>query len=332
MPKRTNTFQEVVAVVQKHMAPDAVIEESAMVTPTSGGAPREVDVLVTSAVGQHAVVVAVEASARGRRASVEWVEQVLKKHEDLPTNKLVLYSSSGFTKAAHAKALANNAAPISGEPIADQDLERSVLAGLRTASPNCMHVAPVLALVSVERADGSVGSFVPSPDVPVIRPDGLGMTFIEVVLSKFDEEIVQVVEFLDVDGLARERDVTITWKDGEFTAVVDGENVPLFIEGHRIVGVEFTVRVTFNTQSVDLTHTRLGDVHVAYGELAHGDEQGLLVATDASGSDRVTFRVAGRDMRSRSYQEFWRGDSTEGPAGGSAFAEVAEEPPAGSEE
>lgn len=321
MPKRTNTFQEVVAVVQTHMASDAVIEESAMVTPISGGAPREVDVLVTSAVGQHSVVVAVEASAKGRRASVEWVEQLLKKHEDLPTNKLVLYSSSGFTKAAHAKALANNAVPISGEPIADQDLERSVLAGLRTESSNEMYVAPVLALVSVERADGSVGSFVPSSDAPVVRPDGLGMTFIEVVLLKFDEEIVQVVESLDVEGLVQGRYVTITWKDGEFTTVVDGEEVPLFIEGHRIVGVEFTVRVTFKTHNVDLTHMRLGDVHVAYGEFAHGDDQALFVATDASGFDRVTLRVAGRDMRSRSFKEALRSDSTEVPTGRSAAAE-----------
>jgi hypothetical protein len=35
-----------------------------------------------------------------RKADVTWVEEMTHKHNDLPTDVLILYSRSGFTKAA----------------------------------------------------------------------------------------------------------------------------------------------------------------------------------------------------------------------------------------
>lgn len=106
MPRRTNTFQQVVAIVERHMADGATVEESAMVTPIRGGDPREVDVLVSAKAGGHEVLGGVEACRWARKADVGWVERMKAKHDDLPTNKLVLYSGSGFTKNALAKAMA----------------------------------------------------------------------------------------------------------------------------------------------------------------------------------------------------------------------------------
>ncbi len=54
------------------------------------------------------MVTSVECNARARRATIEWVEQMIKKHESLPTDKLVLVSKAGFTKSALGKAKALN--------------------------------------------------------------------------------------------------------------------------------------------------------------------------------------------------------------------------------
>jgi hypothetical protein len=76
MPKRTNIFQQVVAVIYEHMAHGATIGHSAMVAPIRGGEPREVDVLVTSTAAGHEVIVGVEACKGSRKADVTWVEKM----------------------------------------------------------------------------------------------------------------------------------------------------------------------------------------------------------------------------------------------------------------
>ncbi len=57
------------------------------------GGEREVDVAISSEVAGHKVTVSVEATASRRPATVEWVERMVKKHESLPTSKLVLVLS-----------------------------------------------------------------------------------------------------------------------------------------------------------------------------------------------------------------------------------------------
>ena len=57
---------------------------------------REVDVVIRSVVGEHTVVISVECIDQGRPADVNWIEQMLAKHAELPTDRLVLVSRSGF--------------------------------------------------------------------------------------------------------------------------------------------------------------------------------------------------------------------------------------------
>lgn len=76
---------------------------------------REVDIVIRVIVSGYELIISVECTDKGRPASVEWVEQSCSKHQDLPTQKLVLVSKSGFTKAAFSKALSMGAEPISLE-------------------------------------------------------------------------------------------------------------------------------------------------------------------------------------------------------------------------
>jgi hypothetical protein len=106
MPKRTNTFQTVVYMLQKHIAEDATVTESAELIDRTTGEKREVDICIEATVAGHKLCVSLECSAPGRPATVEWVERMHGKHSTLPTSKLVLVSGSGFTQQALKKAQA----------------------------------------------------------------------------------------------------------------------------------------------------------------------------------------------------------------------------------
>jgi hypothetical protein len=100
MPKRSNTFQEAIYLVQKHLADEATVTESKEHPDAVTGALREVDVCVESDVAGHRVVVSIECRGHIRAQTVGWIEEMHTKHQRLPTNLLVLASSSGFTREA----------------------------------------------------------------------------------------------------------------------------------------------------------------------------------------------------------------------------------------
>jgi hypothetical protein len=71
MPRRTNVFQEVVAIIHEHMAEGATVEESAMLVNRATGHKREVDVVIRTNAATQEVVIGIEATSAGREASVE---------------------------------------------------------------------------------------------------------------------------------------------------------------------------------------------------------------------------------------------------------------------
>lgn len=105
MPKRSNQFQRLAAAVQQRMAPEGwTVVESQFFNDKITGEPREVDVVASGIVAGHHMHLCIECRDHGRPADVTWIEQMSQKHQSLPTSKLVLWSRSGFTKAAIQKA------------------------------------------------------------------------------------------------------------------------------------------------------------------------------------------------------------------------------------
>lgn len=101
MPARTNKLQAVVFYVKEHVAPEgAEVTESKMLVDRDSGKLREVDVVVEHIVGDDPITISVEVIAWSKKASVTWVEQMLSKHQRMPTNRLVLVSWSGFSGTA----------------------------------------------------------------------------------------------------------------------------------------------------------------------------------------------------------------------------------------
>lgn len=120
MPKRTNTFQKLILEVKRHLAAGATVEESKMLIDQKTGAKVEVDVCIETVIAGNNVRIAVECTKLGRKATVEWVQRMLGKHESLPTDVVVLASSSGFSKNALKMARASKIQTIILDDFSDE--------------------------------------------------------------------------------------------------------------------------------------------------------------------------------------------------------------------
>lgn len=112
MPKQTNALQKAIKLVEEYKGDFLKLKESAMLQDHSNGKYREVDILLEGTINAHTITVAIEVIDRKRPADTPWVEGMISKHNALPTDKLILVSSSGFYKPALAKAEFLGAIPI----------------------------------------------------------------------------------------------------------------------------------------------------------------------------------------------------------------------------
>jgi len=105
VPGRTNDFQELITLLVQTLGEDRATPSAMVRSKVPGVRKREIDIRVEAEVDGLPVYIGIEASAsKSRRKSVEWVERMNGKHDHLATSKLVLVSSSGFTKGALALA------------------------------------------------------------------------------------------------------------------------------------------------------------------------------------------------------------------------------------
>lgn len=104
MPRRSNEFQHLVAMLTALSSDAAAVHESVELMEIASTETREVDVVAIGEVAGHQTVVCIECRDWKRPQTVEWVEQARTKFDDLGANVRVLVSSSGFTKPALAKA------------------------------------------------------------------------------------------------------------------------------------------------------------------------------------------------------------------------------------
>ena len=107
MPKRSNAFQQLIYSIQHNISEKSTVTESMYLVDRQTGADVEVDIVIEAVVNELPITVSIEVRNRIRAATVEWIRESIGKHATLPTNKLVLVSSSGFTKEAIKKAQEN---------------------------------------------------------------------------------------------------------------------------------------------------------------------------------------------------------------------------------
>ena len=102
MPKRTNEFQKLVALIQKAFAPaGAKVTESAIVDVPGLEGGREIDVLMEGSFGRYELKIAIEAKDERRRMDLTTFESLVGKYTGdgrIVVDKVVVVSRHGFTK------------------------------------------------------------------------------------------------------------------------------------------------------------------------------------------------------------------------------------------
>lgn len=124
MPKRSNSFQRLIKLLHERLDKSWRVTESRMFEDSLTGEGREVDIVLESVVGAHTIIISVECRDHKRKADTPWIESMAKKHESLPTSKLVLWSASGFYKPALEKAKKLNIDTVSHKSIDSLDWAR----------------------------------------------------------------------------------------------------------------------------------------------------------------------------------------------------------------
>ena len=105
MPKRTNDFQALIALVERQLAASGVrVVESEMLADRLTGELREVDVCVHATLSGKDVTLALECRDHKRKADQIWIDTLRGKYANLPVDKVIAVARAGFTKAARAAA------------------------------------------------------------------------------------------------------------------------------------------------------------------------------------------------------------------------------------
>lgn len=105
MPKRTNDFQALIALVERQLAASGVrVVESEMLADRLTGELRDIDVCVHATVSGKDVTLALECRDHKRKADQIWIDTLRGKYANLPVDKVIAVARAGFAKTARAAA------------------------------------------------------------------------------------------------------------------------------------------------------------------------------------------------------------------------------------
>jgi hypothetical protein len=152
MPKRSNEFQSLIALIESLLAQDGVRVTESKEIVSIHGVSTEIDVAIECEVAGHNVVIGIECRDRSRKDDVTWIDGIIGKYNDLPVHKVIAVSSKGFSQAAIRTANNNNIETLTIEEA--NDLRWRELAK-DPAQPILAHVAPVVSFVTVAVPGGS---------------------------------------------------------------------------------------------------------------------------------------------------------------------------------
>jgi hypothetical protein len=270
MPKRSDLFQDVVAIIHRHMAGEAEVEESAMLVNRLTGDVREVDVVIRSQVAGHPVTVAVEATSGKRRANVGWVERMVGKHQNLPTDRLVLVSEGGFSAKARELAQREGAIALSPKDLEGENPSAQIVGRLKSLWPKLLALTPERFRVFIERADGTAGWFRAESDHLLFLEDGDPVA----TLNGFAHRLIQkrfpeIAEQLGMNRIAEDLDAWFSLESEGLHGSNDSGRLPLFVrheeidppEFHRVTRLVIDGKAHIEVRELALRHMRLGDVH-----------------------------------------------------------------------
>ncbi|WP_458690898.1 hypothetical protein [Nocardia tengchongensis] len=294
MPKRSNLFQEVMAIVHAHINDDSVtVTESKELVDGITGQLREVDICIERDVpGADRVTIGIECRDHPKRKqTIEWVEQMFGKHY-LLTDKLILVSSSGFTKQALAKANALKIHTIT--PSSSEDLEASLTEQLNSLWAKIFRHVPTALTYVLRLPDGSLHEFrtgIGGPPPPNVynekgELESEGSEFLKFVISSVppDSEAYRDAETGERKfSIAVDRSTMVNSTTGEPFGLYVRESSGQFLA--RIESMSISGIVHVSAAELPLTRSTFGEVNYSYGSTTLDGNKILIVSTQKPGAE-----------------------------------------------
>lgn len=235
MPVRSNIFQRLVAEIHRGLSTDCTISESRFLRDTTTGEDREVDVVVEVQLGDCPFLLGVEVCDQRRAADVGWVERMIQKHEDLPTDRLVLWSASGFTEAASIKARAHGAYTVTPGEAADVAWAR-IATDIVDGWMQLVDASNVVVKIDVVLPDGRAACWTPKPEILLKELGGDRCQTIAGLIAYFLSQTD--VRTLMLDHAADGSDSHRIKCPLPFTCVVDGMEEIVGSLNHVVVAID----------------------------------------------------------------------------------------------
>jgi Restriction endonuclease len=290
MPKRSNQFQRLVYAIQHTLTKEAVLTESKFLTNTRTGSQVEVDVVIEAQTGSIPLIISIECTAPGRAATVEWVREMLGKHEDLPTDKLVLVSSSGFSQEAKEIAAAHRIEIISWKDA--QSFNWSQIIASLVANPNLriasfqIHVKSwSLKFDLTERPRlGEKRNLSFSVSCELFSPEGRRLGSVQELGTSMLQNRITVERIMRRWIKTKKEEFKLSWKPPKGTQVSDLDSNRYLIEGFMLDGF-------CEVESVPMTlaPATYGEIQVAYGSVpdifSGSTGQAMVLFTEQEGEE-----------------------------------------------
>jgi len=289
MPKRSNSFQKLVHLIERQLSGEADVGQSVEIPDRNSGEKREVDVLIDAKSGHHTLRIGVEVITG--RGFTPWVESMIGKHQSGHlTDKLILVAGAGFSAPARAKAAAFGVETLTLDEATAADWAATVLAkgSLRFAK---LDLLPREITVTVQGSSHDTSLSAVGPETVVLSVDGNRKATLLQLVHQFvraKSPLRDVCAREDRDKLARfEMDGT----PDEECFVLDDAG-----DRRRVVRVHIKGAVRFAMAEVKMQKTRYRGAAVAYGVSEIAGQKLLVARIEERGAKPVwSVNLAGSD-------------------------------------
>ena len=274
-----------------------------MLPNTVTGELREVDVVIRSKVAGQEMVLGVEATMQ--KGSSPWVEQMIGKHEELPTDRLVLVAERGFSRPARRYAQRKRVAVISPEDLTADDPALRIVNRIETMWPKGVNFTLQHTRLLVRTADGLLRRVREVPEDAIIMDEHEReiITPAGILPDLFVNNFLSVAESVGLADIAEDRDEFFVMRLGSEEDPVrflrHGEPVTAYLrweeseppELHELLAIELRGRAVISVAEVRLTHRRFGGSLVAYGTAGFAGHDALFVVTEGEQDAKLSIRL-----------------------------------------
>jgi hypothetical protein len=300
MPKRTTEFQKLVYLVKKHSAAGSTVTESKFLA-DSKGKKREVDICIESNIDGIPLIISIECIESKRLATVEWVERMKGKHDDLPTDVLVLYSRSGFTKRAKEKAQTYRKRIVALETLDETSAER-LFGGASSLLFKASSLTPTKVIIGVAASGDlpaeQVNVFT---DTAIFSQSGQVIATAETLVNQILRLPKAQIEFLRI---GQDHHRTFNFYTPSVTEGPSGNPIYLRKDDHHppllrlIESLTVSGDVAVQTSPLPLQHGKLENTKVAWGTIPYQGKPALIVASQDKNADtKASFDTGERSVQ-----------------------------------